>query len=362
MLRSLALLAALVCCAVALDSHSATSSGAAFAGLEEALHRFVPEDEDTARQRRSIQEWHAAPENKGRPRAAVFVLAQSIHCGPLCESPWVKKHGHGGASGASHCTQATSVVNLARSLQINLFDDWPYPLVIFHEDWLPADKQQVEAVVKVKVFWMRVRMDDQTLPSYYEANRELVYKGMLTLPGVVNTTAHPWWHKDTLHHGYGYRNMCRFFAGLIFHSPLMREFDFYMRLDGGDSRLGRVRADPFQTMQDKNLTYGWQKHMAIGPAAMNLMKSHIGDWTDAHPDSWKRDTGDFVAKNDVFYNNFEVVRTAPFKTPQHWEFFRLYDKTGRFFCDNVRSCGPMFTGDAEFRSLSLYLLAESKEV
>ena len=70
MLRSL--LAALVCCAVALDSHSATSSGAAFAGLEEALHRFVPEDEDTARQRRSIQEWHAAPENKGRPRAAVF--------------------------------------------------------------------------------------------------------------------------------------------------------------------------------------------------------------------------------------------------------------------------------------------------
>ena len=64
---------------------------------------------------------------------------------------------------------------------------------------------------------MRVRMDDQTLPSYYEKNRELVYKGMLTLPGVVNTSDHPWWHKDTLHHGYGYRNMCRFFSGLIFH-------------------------------------------------------------------------------------------------------------------------------------------------
>ena len=29
----------------------------------------------------------------------------------------------------------------------------------------------------------------------------------------------------------------------------MREFDFYMRLDGGDSRIGRVKADPFQIMQ-----------------------------------------------------------------------------------------------------------------
>lgn len=48
--------------------------------------------------------------------------------------------------------------------------------------------------------------------------------------------------------------------------------------------------------------------MSIGPAAMGLMKSHIADWTDAHgAGSWKRDpTGDFVAKNDVFYNNFEV--------------------------------------------------------
>ena len=57
-----------------------------------------------------------------------------------------------------------------------------------------------------------------------------------------------------------------------------------------------------------------------------------------------------------------MVRTAPFKTPMYWEFFRRYDASGRFFCDNVRVCGPMFTGDAEFRSLSLYLLAESEEV
>ena len=57
-----------------------------------------------------------------------------------------------------------------------------------------------------------------------------------------------------------------------------------------------------------------------------------------------------------------MVRTAPFKTPMYWEFFRRYDASGRFFCDNVRACGPMFTGDAEFRSLSLYLLAESEEV
>ena len=101
--------------------------------------------------------------------------------------------------------------------------------------------------------------------------------------------------------------MCRFFAGLIFHCPMMREYDYYMRLDGGtssffevgvvvvvvntmittyldqppclstpnrcrsffvlhkfghasgDSRIGEVTRDPFQLMHDRHLTYGFLK-------------------------------------------------------------------------------------------------------
>jgi hypothetical protein len=29
--------------------------------------------------------------------------------------------------------------------------------------------------------------------------------------------------------------MCRLFAGLLIHAPLLREFDYYIRVDGGDS-------------------------------------------------------------------------------------------------------------------------------
>lgn len=32
--------------------------------------------------------------------------------------------------------------------------------------------------------------------------------------------------------------MCRLFSGLLFHAPVMREFDYYIRVDGGDSRWG----------------------------------------------------------------------------------------------------------------------------
>ena len=43
---------------------------------------------------------------------------------------------------------------------------------------------QVEDAVNVKVFWPRVRMDDQTLPTYYGEARDMVYHGMRKLPGV----------------------------------------------------------------------------------------------------------------------------------------------------------------------------------
>ena len=76
-------------------------------------------------------------------------------------------------------------------------------------------------------------MDEGTLPTYYARDAVLSYfrskhpKGDVELP-------------NKKMHGYGYRMMCRLFGGLIFHSPLMREFDYYMRLDGGDSRLDMV--------------------------------------------------------------------------------------------------------------------------
>ena len=96
-----------------------------FPGLTDALDRFAPTDDQVTRQIDEIRAMHAAQGNE-KPRACVFVLAQAIHCGELCESPNARKVNPHGKT----CTQATSVVNLARSLQRFLFDQWPYPLVM----------------------------------------------------------------------------------------------------------------------------------------------------------------------------------------------------------------------------------------
>lgn len=128
-------------------------------------------------------------------------------------------------------------------------------------------------------------------------------------------------------HGFGYRNMCRFFSSLIFHSPLMQSFDYFMRLDGGDSRIGNVSVDVFSLMHAQKLDYTFRNPWRW---KVNLMKELHERWTKANPKVvWNSALKSAFAKQRrMFYNNFEVVRTVPFRTKKHWSYFRLFDEEG----------------------------------
>ena len=140
-------------------------------------------------------------------------------------------------------------------------------MVIFEPDWLPEDKKAVEDVLKTPVFWHKViqsdcvvpnrqllratknmsfqissqvTMNNDTLPSYYE-NQEAIFTYLkkhhpngdvslnlalaLALARVcaymnASSLMSPQVSiPNPMFHGFGYRLMCRFFAGLIFHAP-----------------------------------------------------------------------------------------------------------------------------------------------
>ena len=93
--------------------------------------------------------------------------------------------------------QRTSIVNLVKSLQANLFSRHPYPVVIFEPDWLPGDKAAVQAATEQPVFWQRVTMDENTLPSYYE-NKEAIFTYLKTQHANGDLSV-----PNPLFHGYG---------------------------------------------------------------------------------------------------------------------------------------------------------------
>ena len=216
-------------------------------GFTDALQAAFPDQHSPQTQVMvgRIKQWHKKTDAMGLPKAAIFVLAKDIHCGSQC---MVKKDG---------CTHLKSIGNLARSLETNVFSKYPYPLIIFHEDWNEPDLQQIaDAAPSTLVVWHRINMGAGALPTYLDTQGrdhvirafKAVHKnGNFSLPG-----------KDgTGFHGFGYRMMCRFFSGLIHHAPLLREMDYYMRLDGGDSRLDTVNKDPFALLRDNKAIYGY---------------------------------------------------------------------------------------------------------
>ena len=44
------------------------------------------------------------------------------------------------------------------------------------------------------------------------------------------------------------RSMCRFWSGLVFLVPELRDFDYYMRLDDGSKIMSPIQYDPFKYM------------------------------------------------------------------------------------------------------------------
>ena len=84
-------------------------------------------------------------------------------------------------------------------------------------------------------------------------------------------------------------------AGLIFHAPLLREFDYYMRMDGGDSRIRGFgvasSTDPFRFFEAKGLRYGYVANSTIATELVNPLLAHFKRWRDEHPSAaWDQTT------------------------------------------------------------------------
>lgn len=288
-------------------------------------------------------------QTNGTVNGCVFILAFPTNCGIDC------------TRGNKH-DQSWNVARMARSVDRNLLSPHGqrYPLVVYHEDYTRTQKKLVRKATRAYVAWFRIQFGIEALPSYYDR------------PSVVRTvsSAHRSGNLSLPHmrgtfHGFGYRMMCRFYAGLIMWSPLMVEFDWYLRVDGGDSRFDApLRFDPFVTMYRRGYKYGYYK---IDQTSGNdLFDRAIDRLIRSNPEV-VRDQAlfePFVDKHGMYngkyyYNNFEIVHLNTFRSEVHWDFFMQVDREQAFMFGNTRR---QSLGDADFRSIALSFLLVEEQV
>ncbi|GMH87599.1 hypothetical protein TL16_g10909 [Triparma laevis f. inornata] len=307
-------------------------------------------NEETIANIKAIRELHETyPED--RPKACAFMLAYPTWCGDAC------------VRGNKH-EQSWNVMHNMAALEHQMWKspniDFHYPVVIYHEDYTDAQKRAVEsASPNTKVFWFQIAFGAVALPEYIsreDIDREIAPNHEPSAENPKGNIEVP--HSRGKFHGFGYRCMCRFFGGLIFHSPLVREFDYYWRLDGGDSRLRWAEPvyDLFKDLKTKNLLYGF-------PNIKKTNESPLFDQTLAKFEPKAQGASKLMSRfftngkynGYYYYNNFEVVHVPTFHSKHHWEIFATCDRSGAFFFGPDKQNG---LGDADFRSGVLGYLEE----
>lgn len=279
----------------------------------------------------------------------VVMLGFPTHCGEDCQRD--NKH-----------TQDYNVAKMADQLQRLWFGPFKtqYPLTIFHEDYNETQMDAVRRWTRSSVFFSKIDLSPFALPAWLRSKFDKIQadvrgahrNGDMWLPSMRGT-----------YHGFGYRMMCRFFAGLIMWHEQLTEFTYYMRVDAGDSRLTEpFTSDPFVTMIRNKYLYGYQR---IDTAMRNSRFDHvISQWKKSGWPFNKKLLKPFVDAHGryngrYYYNNFEIVHLPTFRMPLYRHLFNTTDMSGAFMLGDTRASN---LGDADFRSVSIAFIMNERDV
>lgn len=164
---------------------------------------------------------------------------------------------------------------------------------------------------------------------------------------------------DNQHTGFGigYRHMCRFYSGALYQDGHLESYDYYLRLDTDSRFLSVMDYDPFERLRKRGGVYGYIRQAT--------QFDHPAVCFGLHDETlrWVRDSGTwlekfrarFVAKNRMYYTNFEVGSVKFFSSRIWLDYFNALEKSNGIFLARW--------GDAPIKYLGLHILVKrSKRV
>jgi hypothetical protein len=117
----------------------------------------------------------------------------------------------------------------------------------------------------------------------------------------------------------GYRHMCRFFSGELYNHSVIKEYDYYLRLDTDSFIHTPLNYDIFKWAEEVGCYYGY-----IEPAIQKDNPKVIeGLWKTVNeliPEN-------FIEEGMMFYTNFELGKVSWFLTSEYMRFYNELDKT-----------------------------------
>lgn len=219
-------------------------------------------------------------------------------------------------------------INSLILLKKNYLQDYPCPVVGFYESSLPLEiRKTINDRSGVPVQYIEV--DFSVVPDIYDKNRLLDVR-------------------------LGYHHMCHFFANDVFHQPVVKDWEYYLRLDTDSFILSQVGYDIFEEARKKNVFYGFVGISDDSPRFQKGLRDVVKKYVENHSSCEYYKSLDKIPECEVYYNNFEVCFIPWFQQEPWISFFKTIDKSGGIWTTRW--------GDHAIRTYGVNLLMSSDHI
>jgi len=190
-------------------------------------------------------------------------------------------------------------------LDLNFNSIYQYPILIFHENFDIAQKNQIRSISNSTIEFHKV---------------------VFRIPEFLDPNYVPRWFKG---YSLGFRHMIRFFTIGLWEHEAMQDYKYYMRVDSDSFLISRLWTDPFKFFADNDFKYGFIATSTEKPEFV----SDLWEITEAFRRSHGLQSEWFVGRWNgfSFYSSLEMGRVDYWQQPVVKEYLDLLDRAGGIY-------------------------------
>ncbi|KAL8895438.1 MAG: hypothetical protein Q9207_008175 [Kuettlingeria erythrocarpa] len=159
-----------------------------------------------------------------------------------------------------------------------------------------------------------------------------------------------------------YRHMCRFESGFFFQHPLMKQFEWYWRVEPSIELYCDIGYDTFKYMRDHGKKYSFVLSLyeyvetipTLWDSVKTFMQEHPEHIAEGNSMEFLSDDKGETYNHCHFWSNFEIGNLDWLRSQAYTDYFNRLDKDGGFFYERW--------GDAPVHSIAAGLLLKKEEI
>ncbi|CDK25451.1 unnamed protein product [Kuraishia capsulata CBS 1993] len=258
--------------------------------------------------------------------------------------------------------ELSGVLSAMRSLEDHFNREYRYPWTFLNDE--PFTENFIEETSKMasgKTQYGLIPAEDWNRPSWID---EDLFKQRLQEMS----------DQQVIYGGSrSYRNMCRFNSGYFYRQELVKQYNWYFRVEPDVEYFCDFQYDPFTLMRENNKKYGFVISLFEYEDTIPTLWPTVEEFMTKYPQHLHPNNAlEFITSKDMitlegmipetnhsynmchFWSNFEIANLDFFRSEAYNQFFEHLDQAGGFYYERW--------GDAPVHSIAVSLLMDKNEV